>query len=431
MSESLVGQIFEVEVGPVAHGGHCVARIGGDHGRVVFVRHTYPGELVRALVTEDGGKSFCRADAITVVRPAPERVEPACPYAGPGRCGGCDWQHVEPAAQRSLKKAVVIEQLHRLSGLAGEAIVDDLEVQELPGGPLGWRLRTRYAVAPGGRVGLHRHRSNQVEIIDHCPISAPDVGDAPELAEKWGGASGLEITTNGVERSVLVHRPIPVTHAVRAARAKAPRRRQERAQERVQLVSGPSSLTRRVNGHDFSVAAQGFWQGHAAAAAAYTEAVIGLLAPQPGETVADLYAGAGLFSVPLAAAVGTTGRVVAIEGDRQATEDAAQNLADYPWAEIRRSPVTAAVVAEIGTTDLIVLDPPRTGAGREVMTAILASGARAVAYVACDPAAFARDVRTALDQGWALEVLRAFDAYPMTHHVECIGVLVPRVPQVS
>jgi tRNA/tmRNA/rRNA uracil-C5-methylase (TrmA/RlmC/RlmD family) len=397
----------------------------------VFVRHTYPGEVVRVLVTEDGGKSFCRADAIAVLRAAPERIEPACPFAGPGRCGGCDWQHVEPAAQRGLKQAVVIEQLHRLSGLAGNPVVDDLVVQELPGGPLGWRLRTRYAVAPGGRVGFHRHRSNQVEIIDHCPISAPDVGDAPELAEKWGGASGLEITTNGAERSVLVHRPIPVTHAVRAARAKAPRRRQERPQERVQLVSGPASLTRRVNGHAFTVAAAGFWQGHTAAAAAYTETVLDLLAPQPGETVADLYAGAGLFSVPLAAAVGTTGRLVAIEGDRRATEDATHNLADYRWAEIRRSPVSAAVVVEIGTVDLVVLDPPRTGAGREVMGAILASGARAVAYVACDPAAFARDVRTALDAGWVLAALQAFDAYPMTHHVECIGVLVPRVPHVS
>ena len=110
-ADSWVDRMLDVEVGPVAHGGHCVAR---HEGRVVFVRHTLPGERVRAVVTEDGGGSFCRADAVAVLREAPGRVEPVCPWAGPGGCGGCDFQHAAHDTQRGLKAAVVAEQLARL-----------------------------------------------------------------------------------------------------------------------------------------------------------------------------------------------------------------------------------------------------------------------------------------------------------------------------
>ncbi|MCA1655811.1 MAG: TRAM domain-containing protein, partial [Pseudonocardiaceae bacterium] len=128
MTASWVGRRFEVEVGPVAHGGHCVAR---HEGRVVFVRHTLPGERVVAEVTEDRADSFCRADAVSVLTPSPDRVARSCPVAAPGGCGGCDWQHVTWTGQRALKAAVVAEQLRRLAGLDVA-----VEVEELPGGPL-------------------------------------------------------------------------------------------------------------------------------------------------------------------------------------------------------------------------------------------------------------------------------------------------------
>ena len=419
MSESLVGQLFEVEVGPVAHGGHCVARIGGDHGRVVFVRHALPGETARVLVTEDAGGSFCRGDAVQVLVPSPQRVEPPCRYSGPGRCGGCDWQHAAPAAQRELKSAVVAEQLHRLAGLTVA-----VDVEELPGGMTGWRTRTRYAVAPDGRVGLRRHRSHDVEVVDRCLIGTDGVGNAPELARRFPGAGALEIAASGTQRAVSVHRPVRAKRPVRS-------RRGARAPERVDRLSGPATLHHRVGEHDFAASALGFWQGHPGAAEAYTAAVMEALAPQAGETALDLYAGAGLFSVPLADAVGQTGRVRALERDARAAGDAERNLAAYPWAEVRRAAVTEASVRALGAADVVVLDPARTGAGRDVVTAVLDSGARAVAYVACDPAAFARDVRTALDAGWTMPRLRAFDAFPMTHHVECVGLLLPPGADVS
>jgi tRNA/tmRNA/rRNA uracil-C5-methylase (TrmA/RlmC/RlmD family) len=188
-SASLLGAVLELDVGPVAHGGHCVARVGDDpHGRVIFVRHSLPGERVRARVTEDGGGSFARADAIEVIRESAARVEAPCAHAGPGRCGGCDWQHVDPAAQRGLKTQVVREQFARLAGLEV-----DVEVAELPGGPLHWRTRIGYSVDRDGRPGLLRHRSPSVELIEECPLGVSGVGDAPVLARSWPDAARVEV----------------------------------------------------------------------------------------------------------------------------------------------------------------------------------------------------------------------------------------------
>jgi tRNA/tmRNA/rRNA uracil-C5-methylase (TrmA/RlmC/RlmD family) len=166
---------------------------------------------------------------------------------------------------------------------------------------------------------------------------------------------------------------------------------------------------------------------HPAAASALSEAVRSGLGPRPGEVALDLYAGAGLFSAVLADAVGPTGRVVAVEGSSSAANDAATNLAAWPWVEVHAGPVSADTVTRLAQTaarpDVVVLDPPRAGAGPDVMRAVVSAGPRVVGYVSCDPATLARDVRAALDVGWRLAGLRAFDAFPMTHHVECVAIL--------
>jgi tRNA/tmRNA/rRNA uracil-C5-methylase (TrmA/RlmC/RlmD family) len=147
---SHVGERFEVEVGPIAHGGHCVAR---HEERVVFVRHALPGERVVVSVTEgEDDDRFWRGDAVSVLTPSPDRVPAPCPYAGPGLCGGCDFQHATPVAQRALKADVVREQLSRLAGIDLEVSVE--EVPPL----LRWRSRMRYVALPDGARGLHLHR---------------------------------------------------------------------------------------------------------------------------------------------------------------------------------------------------------------------------------------------------------------------------------
>jgi tRNA/tmRNA/rRNA uracil-C5-methylase (TrmA/RlmC/RlmD family) len=406
-----VGELVELDVGPVAHGGYCVARHGG---RVVFVRHALPGERVVARITEDRGGRFCRADAVEIRVASPERVEPPCPYARPGRCGGCDWQHVTAAAQRALKADVVREQFSRVAGLDVSEMLTGVE--ELPGGLLGWRTRISYAVDADGRPGLHRHRSAEIEHVRRCLLGVPGVGDTTALAQRWPGLLGIEAARGlGSEVTLLAHRPGAGRH---------PRGR--RPPDRIEVVDGPPVLEYEVRGRRFRVSAGGFWQVHPAAPEAFTAALLDAVRPAPGERVLDLYAGAGALTAALAEAVGAGGEVIGLEVSQPAVEDAGANLADLPWARIERARVGAAAIAGLsGRFDVVALDPPRAGAGREVMTALLDLRPRAVGYVSCDPATLARDVAVAREAGWRLAALRAFDAFPMTHHVECVAALNP------
>ncbi len=410
----LDGAVLELDVGAPAHGGSCVAR---HDGRVVFVRHALPGERVRARVTEDRGGGFCRADAVEILSGAPDRVAPPCPYAGPGRCGGCDWQHASGQAQRAIKATVIREQFARVAGLdLGELLSG---VEELPGGLLGWRTRIGYAVDPAGRPGLHRHRSAEIEHVDRCLLGAHGVGDTAALAARWPGYTGIEAARGADgEAALLGHRP----GAGRQARGRRP-------PDRVTSLAGPAVLHHEVRGRAFGVSAGGFWQVHPAAPAVFAQALLDGVRPAPGERVLDLYAGAGALTAALAEVVGPAGEVVGIEASTRAVEDARANLADLPWATVRRGRVTAAELASPGRRpDIVVLDPPRAGAGREVLRAILGLRPRTVGYVSCDPATLARDVAVARESGWRLGTVRAFDAFPMTHHIECVATLYPDNP---
>jgi tRNA/tmRNA/rRNA uracil-C5-methylase (TrmA/RlmC/RlmD family) len=433
---SWLGRTLELEIGPVAHGGHCVAR---HQGRVLFVRHALPGETVLAEVTEDRGGSFCRADAVRILSAAADRVRPPCPYARPGGCGGCDFQHVALPAQRELKAAVVAEQLSRLAGLDRPVTVQPLD----DGDGLGWRRRVRFAVGPDGELGLRAHHSHQVIALSHCPIGAAGVGDTDALHARWNGLAEVEVATDDLGKVVkLSHRDRPAHRRAgqrggagggRAERGLPERGRPERrrtpAPTITKQLSGPPALRYTVAGRQFRIHPAGFWQSHPRAAEVFTDTVLTAAAPVPGERVLELYAGSGLFTAALAGAVTGTGQVIGLESAPEAVTDAEHNLADQPWAGVRRCSVSAdtiaAAVTELGELSVVVLDPPRTGAGREVLTAVLAARPRVVIYVACDPAALARDLRIAIEAGWQLAELSAFDAFPMTHHVECIAVLRP------
>jgi tRNA/tmRNA/rRNA uracil-C5-methylase (TrmA/RlmC/RlmD family) len=395
----------ELTVGAVAPGGHCVARVDGQ---VVFVRHALPGERVVVEVTEVH-RGFVRADAVTVLEAAPERVEPPCPYARPGRCGGCDLQHVTPPAQLDWKTAVVREQLTRLGGLTDEEI-DQLAVRvaPLPGGPLGWRSRVRYAVDAAGRAGLLKHRSHEVVPIDRCLIAHPAIQELPVLnpsGARWPDAEAVETvaSTGGDVTVSAVVDGVPTP------------------------VSGPATVREVAVGREWELPASGFWQVHPAAADTLVAAVLELLEPRSGESAWDLYGGAGLFAAALAGRVGPDARVTLVESSEQGVAAARENLADLPRVEVVAARVETALARRriTGPVDVVVLDPPRSGAGAEVVRAVAAAGPRAIAYVACDPAAFARDVRTFTELGWRLAALRGFDLFPMTQHVELVGLLLP------
>jgi tRNA/tmRNA/rRNA uracil-C5-methylase (TrmA/RlmC/RlmD family) len=391
---------------------------------VVFVRHALPGERVVAVVTSESS-SFLRADAVEVLEPSLDRVEPSCPHAGPGRCGGCDWQHVSLPAQRRLKSALVSEQLRRVARIERE-----VEVEGLDGHPdgLGWRTRVKFAVDRTGHAGFHRHRSHDIEPVERCPIATPEVNAVGVGSLQWKGARHVEVAVSpdGGEPIVSVEtagngRPGTFANFPTAAGVVVDGRWQR----------GPKRVRFEVGGHRFDVSAGVFWQVHPQAAAVLTGCVLEGLEPAAGERAADLYSGAGLFSVALAEAVGPDGSVVGVERSRRACADAGRNTSGLRNVEILRSEVNAAVVStRLGSPDLVVLDPAREGAGRSVMEALthLRPPPRRLASVSCDPATFARDLRVMLDAEWTIRSLRAFDLFPMTEHVELVAILEPPVP---
>lgn len=420
---SLVGERFEVTVERVAHGGFCVAR---HEGRAVFVRHTLPGERVVVEVTEGAeADRFLRADAVEVLEASADRVVAPCRYAGPGRCGGCDWQHVTPEAQRRLKVAVVEEQLRRLAKVDREVVVEPVEG---PADGLGWRTRVQFAVDEQGRAGLRKHRSHEVVAVDACLIASPDVEQVGVEGRSWPGIAGVEViaATGSSDRVVVVtphegHRvPLvetPVAVSVLRGDGKGG----------TQRIHGRGHVREVAVGHTWRVSGSGFWQVHPAAAQVLTGAVMDAVAPRPGESAMDLYCGVGLFAAALAEAVGPDGEVVAVESDSVAVADATANLAGFPQAVLVPETVDRALekAPEDFVAEVVVLDPPRSGAGRSVVGRIARVRPRAVAYVACDPAALARDVAYFAQEGYELSALRAFDLFPMTHHVECVATFVP------
>ncbi len=427
-----VGDEVEVDVTAIAHGGHCIAR---HEGQVLFVRHAIPGERVLALVTETGaGERFVRADAVAVRAPSPDRVVPPCPFAGPGLCGGCDLQHVSLPRQRALKADVVREQMARLSHLEV-----DVEVEPVPGDTdgLDWRTRVEFAVDADGRAGLRRHRSHDVVPIDHCRIAAPGIDLLRVTEGRWPGVEAVDALAPSVGEPLAVVLPLPEGVVVPVVH------------ERVAASwSAPDGGRQTVQG-ELAVSARGFWQVHPGAARTFVEAVMDAARPRPGERALDLYAGVGLFAAALAVAVGPGGQVVAVESDPGATEHARANLADRPGVAVLtarvddafgvarparrgsakqrgsrpRKPSRSALMPT--AADVVVLDPPRTGAGRGVCAEVAALRPRVVVYVACDPAALARDTAYLSDSGYRLAGLRAFDAFPMTHHVECVARFEP------
>ncbi|WP_431905084.1 class I SAM-dependent RNA methyltransferase [Micromonospora carbonacea] len=414
----------ELTVDAVAPGGHCVARVDGQ---VVFVRHALPGERVVAEVTEVH-RGFVRADAVTVLDAAPQRVAPPCPYAKPGLCGGCDLQHVAPAAQLDWKAAVVREQLRRLAGLT-EAEIDRLGVRvaALPGGPLGWRSRVRYAVDAAGRAGLLKHRSHEVVPVDRCLIAHPAIQALPLLGRPWPAAEAVEaVASTGGDVTVTALPPDAAPPAAPAALPAAPLDGLT-APAVAPPAAGPQTVREVAAGREWTLPASGFWQVHPAAADTLVDAVLDLLDPQPGESAWDLYGGAGLFAAAVAARVGPAARVTVVESAGAGVAAARDNLRDLPGVEVVAARVETALARRriTGPVDLVVLDPPRSGAGARVVRDVVAAGPRAVAYVACDPAAFARDVRTFAEAGWELAGLRGFDLFPMTRHVELVGLLRP------
>lgn len=410
---------LRLTIGAVAHGGHCVAR---HDGRVVFVRHTLPGEVVEAVVTEGRpGDRFWRADAVAVLEASPDRVPSAWPDAGPGAdggggVGGGELAHVALPAQREWKLAVLREAFGRFVGPTHGWEFFPGEVRAAPGdderGGLRYRTRVGAVGGPDGRASMRVFRSHDLRPLTSMPLATEAAEEALLGATVPEGREILVVDASGEEGVRILVDGVPRRGSGPDRRPNAPSHVRE-----VVAVDGPAGVTE----YRYRVAAAGFWQVHREAPAV----LVGEVLSRVGDAarVLDLYSGSGLFTVPLA----TSGReVVSVESDDVAVRDARRNLHENPTATVVHGDVRETLRTAIGSFGAVVLDPPRSGAGHATLEAIASLAPATVVYVACDPVALARDVATLRELGYDLGDVTAWDLFPMTHHVEAVATFTRR-----
>lgn len=382
-----------------ANGGSCVAR---HDGRVVFVRYALPGEVVRVRVTAQRG-SYWHAEAIEVLESSPDRVASLCPVAGPDGAGCCDLAFAAPAAARVIKGRVVANQLDRLGDYQWEGLAEPVG----DGSALGWRTRVQFDVGADGRAGLHRHRSSELVTDLRCgqlPARLVAGLDGP----RWRAGDRLHVVLDDDHRRhVLVTGP--------GGR---------------EVVEGERESVHRVGRRVWRIPITGFWQAHRDAAQTYSDLVRGWVveAGVGGSGVRrawDLYGGAGLFAAALAESTGVRAgvRVLSVDTAKSASASARAALADLPTVKVVSGSVRGFLAGQSRAADVAVLDPPRAGAGREVIDLLAKAGVPRVIHIGCEAASFARDVGLYRSHGYQVETIRVFDAFPLTHHVECLALL--------
>jgi tRNA/tmRNA/rRNA uracil-C5-methylase (TrmA/RlmC/RlmD family) len=392
------------------HGGEGVVRL---EGKAVFVPGALPGEQVVVRVVDDRAR-WARAALVEVVEPSPDRVDP--PLPDPDAIGGGDLAHAAPDAQRRLKTRVVREQLQRLGRIEAPPVAECLAV----GPDLRYRTNVRLHAGVDGRLGYHRAGSHDVVAVDDLVLATPEVQAVRDAVGDGTGAAEVAFrahASTGTAAAVLTPGPggldIPEGDfdVVLAQPDGKP-----------MPLRGDGVLAETVAGLTYRFDTSSFFQVSTGGAEALVEHVLRAAGDVQGALLWDLFAGVGLLSLPLARA---GAEVVAVEGHRPATRWAEAN-ADEAGLDVRveHAPVQD-FVAEGGTSadppDLVVLDPPRVGAGADVTAALVELAPGAVILVSCDVAALARDARALTEGGYRLTAVQPLDLFPMTHHVEAVA----------
>jgi len=412
------GPVIEVDVERVAHGGVFVAH---HEGRVVFVSDAVPGERVVARVTDRRHDRFWRAETLEVLTASPDRREHLWPEASVDRppaqrAGGAEFGHIRMERQRALKAEVLRDALARMAGVERDVevrAVDPSLAPDVTADGAGWRTRIRLQVADDGSVGPYAARSHTVVPVASVPLAVVALQELAPLDGRFPGARAVDLVAPSSGDPALV-----VLEGERMPRGPRP------------------TIQERVGDRTFRLDRDGFWQVHRGAAATLSAAVQELVDPDlfdPRAANLDLYGGVGLLAAAVGDRFGETVRITTVEAEARATEHAGANLADWVGARA----VTARVdrflddLADGSSAGersrlrdaAVVLDPPRSGAGRAVVDRLAELRPRQLVYVACDPVALARDVGLLRERGYRLDDLVAFDLFPNTHHVEAVARL--------
>lgn len=381
-----VDNLVTLDIGPVAHGGHFIAR---HNGRVIFVRHAISGEKAVVRITSVTSK-LAHGDAVEILLPSKDRVPAPCVYAIPGGCGGCDFQHVSIEAQRDLKKFIIQDQFKRIAKM--DVKPEFIHVEPETG--LHWRTRFDLSVSRNGKVGLFSHRTKEVQEIDKCLIAVDTINSSDLFSRNWKGDERLRVSVSSLNQ-------ININRAGRS-------------------ISGPTQLDEVVETNRYTISPESFWQSHKNAPRILLELVMKFMDLKSGDRVCDLYGGAGLFTLPISKEIGDAGEVHLVESDKRCLQDAKKMFKKNKNVIIHAGKVEEKL-PNINDIDIVLLDPPRNGAGRKVISEIIEKKPRSILYISCDPASLARDTKLLIDDSYFLEQITGIDLFPMTHHIECVS----------
>jgi 23S rRNA (uracil1939-C5)-methyltransferase len=410
-------ETITVEVKTMAHGGDALGR---HEGKVIFVPYAIPGETVRAEITEDK-EHYAFARLVEVVEKAPERVDPPCTYFGQGKCGGCQWQHIDYEMQVRLKQEILVDQLERIGDLE-----DPLVHPTMPD-ETGWAYRNHAQFRPAaeGGLGFQRSEGDEAEIIpvDFCMILHPALSDLYGLIDlDVEGLVRLVLRTGTATGDLLV--------GFEMEEDKPPAVEVDETVSCVMLLEeggyanliGDNYLIEKVAGHAYRISASSFFQVNTRQAEALVRLALAYLDLEGGETVLDAFCGVGLFTTHLAEA---TQLVIGIESSPSAVDDLLVNTEEVENVEIIEGAVED-VLPEIAVPlDAVLLDPPRSGVDRHALDALADLAPERIVYVSCDPATLARDAKRLRGKGYDLVEVQPVDMFPQTYHVESVSLFVP------
>ena len=386
-----IGDIVTLNIGKIVHGGHFIAR---HNNQVVFVRHGISGEISNVKITSINSK-LAFGDAIEILKKSKDRVKSPCKYSKPGGCGGCDFQHISPEIQKNLKKIIIQDQFNRIAKI--DINPEVISTEPLTG--LNWRSRLDLAISNNGKTGLYSHRSNEIIEIDECLIAVEQINKSKVFSKYWNTSDRLSI-------SVSSENELNVNQAGKN-------------------ILGSDELKEVVDDNTYTISAKSFWQSHKNAPRLLLQQVRKYAKIKLGDRICDLYGGAGLFTAPMAKLTGEAGEVHLIERDNDCIKDAKKMFKTKKNIIIHHGKVEQKL-GKIKNIDIIILDPPRNGAGKQVIHQIIDKKPKSIVYVSCDPTSLARDTKILIDNNYTLSNVLGLDLFPMTHHIECIASFIKK-----
>lgn len=408
--------IFEVEVTMLVYGGDGMGRL--PDGRAVFIPGVLPGERVKARLTEQK-RAFARAALVEILQPSPDRIQPPC--INTAACGGCHYIHMTYPAQLSAKTAIVRDQLQRITGIAAPPVAPMIP------SPLEWHYRNtvQFHLSEEGRIGFQEAGSHRVVPIDTCLLCHPAIEEILPALD-FEGSSGLERIQArvGVEDELLLvlesTDPIPPDFSVDLPLSVVFVGPGGFEENEPLVLAGDDHLIMEACGRRFRVSAGSFFQVNSAQAENMLRYILDHLTLRADTHLLELYAGVGLFSAFLAPAVG---RLTAVETSPSAMDDFAVNLDEYDNVDLFAGSAEEILPSLDIRPDVVLVDPPRAGLAIPVIDALVEMKPAAIAYVSCDPATLARDLKRLLAAGYVLEQVQPFDMFPQTYHIETVAMM--------